>query len=143
MKKDFDNWNILKKRADQLTTTPFFNEREIWWCKVGINIGSEILGKGEVFSRPVLIVKKFSKNSFLAVPLSSKIKNRFGYHKFTFKEREISAVLGEIRKMDSKRLIDKAGKLPDEKFNKIKGELQKMIFDPFNKKRVVVPNGNN
>jgi mRNA interferase MazF len=134
MIKDFDNWNILKKIAEKISTPPSFNEREIWWCRVGVNIGSEILGKGEVFSRPVLILKKFSKNSFIAVPLTSKIKVNFGYHKFTFKEKEICAALSEIRKMDSKRLIDKIGKLPDGKFAELKAELRRVIFDPLFKK---------
>jgi len=125
---NFDNWNLLKKKLNQISLPPFFNEREIWWCSIGINIGCEILGEGKTFSRPVLVLKKLGINNFIAVPLTTKI--RFGYHKFHFKEKEVCAILGEIRKMDSKRLTKKMGKLSDNKFAEIKSELKKLIADP-------------
>lgn len=128
--KDFDKWNTLKKKLDALNKIPFFNEREIWWCSVGINVGSEIFGKGETFSRPVLIIKKFSNHSFLGIPLTTKIKNSHGYYEFTFKGKNICAVLYDLKKMDARRLDDKKGKLSEGEFEILKEELKKMIFDP-------------
>lgn len=61
MEKDFDNWTQIKKGLDTEHKIPFFNEREIWWCSLGVNIGYEIYGKGYVFSRPVLILKKIKR----------------------------------------------------------------------------------
>lgn len=45
MLKDFDNWNILKKKIETDRDEFFCNRREIWWCNLGINTGSESCGK--------------------------------------------------------------------------------------------------
>ena len=129
MEKDFDRWNALKQRLDNATQLPFFNEREIWWCNVGLNIGSEIYGKGKTFTRPILIIRKFNQNSLFALPLSTKIKDKFGYYKFSFREKEICAVLSEIRKIDGRRLSDKIGKISEGEFSKIRQAAKEMIFD--------------
>lgn len=130
MTHDLDQWNSLKKNLNNISKTPFFNEKEIWWCSIGINIGSEIYGKGRTFTRPILVLKKFNKYSFLAIPLSTKIKDISGYFRLNFKGREISAVIKDIKKMDSRRLSDKIGKLSEEKFKEVKEEIKRMIFDP-------------
>jgi len=130
MTKNFDSWNILKKKLDGVDVPPLFNEREIWWCSIGVNIGTEMYGKGGTFTRPVLVLKKFSKNSFLGIPLTTKIKDRFGYYKFSFKEEEVCAVMSDIKKMDSRRLGDKMGELSENKFRQIKLEIEKLIFSP-------------
>src|SRR3989338_8328483 len=46
----------------------FFKQGEVWWCRVGKNVGDEIYGKGEKFARPVLIIKKLTRTTFLALP---------------------------------------------------------------------------
>ncbi|MFA5871014.1 MAG: hypothetical protein WC842_03995 [Candidatus Paceibacterota bacterium] len=56
-KKDFDSWNIQKKKINTREKVIFCNIREIWWCSLGVNIGSEEDGKNELFERPVLILK--------------------------------------------------------------------------------------
>ena len=56
----FDDWNIIKKdvHSSDKNKSLFFNEKEVWWVTIGINIGLEIYGKGSSFTRPVLILKK-------------------------------------------------------------------------------------
>jgi len=39
MKKDFQNWHKIKADIDQFRLSPFFREREIWWCSLGANVG--------------------------------------------------------------------------------------------------------
>jgi hypothetical protein len=46
-KKDFDGWNETKKRTDSRRGAPFYHEREVWWCTLGVNVGSEENGSGE------------------------------------------------------------------------------------------------
>jgi mRNA interferase MazF len=130
MGKNFNDWNEVKKKIDRNQKPPFFNEREIWWCNIGLNIGSEIYGKGQTFTRPILIIRKFSQNSLLALPLTTKVKDRFSYYKFSFKEKEICAALSEIKKIDSRRLADKIGELSNAKFDDVKREVGKIIFNP-------------
>ncbi len=65
MQKDFDKWNEKKKKLDVrvIEETLFFKEAEVWWIHIGLNIGFETNGKGEEFTRPVLILKKYNKFS--------------------------------------------------------------------------------
>lgn len=40
-----DNWNKLQKELSDKTDPIFCNKREIWWCSIGMNIGTELYGK--------------------------------------------------------------------------------------------------
>lgn len=121
--KDFDSWHKVKQKLDVRHPVPVFHEREIWWCSMGVNIGFEVYGKGHIFSRPVLIVRKFSPATFLGVPLSTRKKNSEYYHPITFKGETTSAVFDQVRTMDGRRLADFIVKLPDTQFRLIKKAL--------------------
>ena len=66
--KDFDKWNNIKKSAHNGNIIRSFKDRDIFYVKVGANIGFEQDGKGEEFLRPVLILKKFGQHAFLGIP---------------------------------------------------------------------------
>lgn len=51
----------------------YFHERDIWWYRLGVNIGFEQDGKGSDSSRPVLIIKKFTRHVAWIIPLTDKI----------------------------------------------------------------------
>ena len=74
MKKDFDAWNELKKSIQQNTQEIYFNEAEVWWCTLGINVGHEQDGVGNLAQRPVLVLKKLSAETCVVVPLTSSHK---------------------------------------------------------------------
>lgn len=58
----------------QKDTIHLFNEREIWWCSIGENIGFEGDGKNDMFERPVLILKKYNAEVFFGAPLTTSTK---------------------------------------------------------------------
>ena len=60
MQKDFDNWNESKKLIQNHGENKLYHQRQIWWCSLGLNIGSEQDGTGIAFDRPVLIIKGLS-----------------------------------------------------------------------------------
>ena len=62
MNKDFEAWSKLKITLDCEHNAPVFNEREVWWCCIGVNIGDESNGKNRLHNRPVLVLRKFNKN---------------------------------------------------------------------------------
>lgn len=132
MEKDFNKWSNLKQKLNFDHKTPSFEEREIWWCSIGLNIGHEENGKSELFSRPVLIVRKFNNYIFLGIPLTSKIKehHRF-YHKIYFKDTEQSVMLSQIRVWESRRLTRIKGKLSIEQFKEIRNLLSKIILGDY------------
>jgi hypothetical protein len=79
----FDEWNEEKKKIQQqineeksLTEEEkkdkrvYINEREVWYMKLGQNLGSESNGK-KFFRRPALVIKKVGSMFFVA-PMTTK-----------------------------------------------------------------------
>src|SRR3989344_2648789 len=107
MQKDFDGWNTIKKEVNESIFADYIHEREVWWCSLGINIGFEEDGKNASFERPVLILKKFSKEVVLIVPLSTKVKNHPYHFPHLHYGQEYSALLSQVRVISTKRLLRK------------------------------------
>jgi mRNA interferase MazF len=121
MYKDFDRWNRLKKGLESTSELPTFNEREVWWCSFGMNIGYELFGKGEKFWRPVLVLSKHNAHSFFGLPLGSTIKqNPRHYFRLDFDGRQGSALLSQGRILSTKRLSNLMGTLSETKFHAVK-----------------------
>jgi len=114
----YDKWNSLKQKIEHKNPI-LFNERDILFLSLGQNIGYEQYGKGDEFLRPVVVIKKFNKNIFLGIPLSSKLKNGFFFHTLSFKGRLNSALLLQSRTFDSKRIKYKLATLSHKEYNKL------------------------
>lgn len=128
MEKDFDSWHNLKIQIDSLEHLPTFNEREIWWCSIGMNIGYELYGKNDKFVRPVLILRKHSKFTFFGLPLTSKRKEtRPSYYPLDFQKQEGSVILDQGRTLDSRRLIKLMGKLTPMQVESIRKAFKEII----------------
>ena len=82
----YDLWNDQKKVLAEGNRRFLFKEGEIWWCSLGVNVGTESFGKGETFRRPILIIKKLSSESCIAVPLTSKEKKGTRFQEITLPE---------------------------------------------------------
>lgn len=137
MGKDFKNWHLQKTNIDQKNYKTFFIEREIWFCRLGSNIGFEQDGHGKKFLRPGIILKKFSKYSALIIPLTKSEKK--GQYYFSFKYRlkntktsfyyeKTTAILSQVRFIDCKRLEYSVGIISNKIFIKIKKNLSKLIY---------------
>lgn len=121
MVKRFLEWIGVKQKLHQGEAKPvFFKEGDIWWCALGENIGVEINGKGATFSRPVFVYKKLSRDGFVGIPLSTKLKEGTWYVQFTFKENEVCANLSQIRTFSASRMLEKMGALDEGDVEKIK-----------------------
>ncbi len=125
--KQFDKWNEVKKTTHNSFKNVFFKERDIFWASVGINIGYEQDGKGYVFSRPVLIFKKYNKNIFLGIPLSTKIKNGSFFYNFELNGNMSNALLVQARLYDAKRLENKIGKINIDDFEELKKKFKRLL----------------
>jgi len=122
---NYNNWNNIKKDLSKNTRNINFNQKEIFMTYVGYNIGFEQNGdKNQNFLRPVLVYKKFSKNLFLGIPLTTTEKNSKFYYSFIFKDNKIStAILSQIKLFDSKRCKYRMGQIKDNDF--------KILIDKF------------
>lgn len=126
--KEFDKWIEKKKELhNKHVVPPLFKECDIWWASIGINVGYEEDGKHEKFIRPVLVLKKFNRELFLGVPMSTKLKNNKYYIEVTIAEKIVSALISQIRVFSAKRLQDKLAELDSKDFEKVKNEVVKMI----------------
>ena len=106
MHKDFDGWNSRKKQThDQSEYLPLYRERQVRWCTLGVNVGYEQDGTGEGFSRPVLILKGFSRHVCLVVPLTTSRKsNPYHVPVGMVEGRDAYAVISQLRLIDTRRL---------------------------------------
>lgn len=121
MKKDFDYWNSFKKGLDIKDKYLHPKEKEIWWCSVGLNVGSEVLGKGKFLSRPVLVINAESSESFIGIPLTSKLKNtKYACIIKTEDQKLHTALIYQVKNFDKRRLIGKAYLLNDAEYKKLK-----------------------
>jgi len=125
MKDNFYRWHTIKSALCDKKSRALFHEREVWWSSIGLNVGEEIFGKGESFTRPVLIFKKFTSDSFLALPLTTKIKTGSWYVNIHFQGKPQTIILNQPKTMDRKRLHNRMGTLDDIDFQSI----QKQFID--------------
>ncbi|MBU1252196.1 MAG: type II toxin-antitoxin system PemK/MazF family toxin [Nanoarchaeota archaeon] len=130
MKKDYKIWMPVKSEINNNELGPRgFKEREIWICNVGENIGFEEDGKGNDFTRPVLILKVFNRRFCYVIPLSKTEKRGKYYYEFNGNTGETSvALLSQLKAIDSVRLRDKVGFASKEDFEKIKKQMSELIF---------------
>ncbi len=92
------------------------------------NIGSEENGKNSLFSRPVLILRKFNDRMFLGIPLTSKIKDNKHYFPIVFKDKISCLMLSQMRVFESKRLTTLMGKVPSNQFEEIRLVASKVVL---------------
>lgn len=130
MQKNFKEWSSKKIKINNASKRrPFFHEREIWFCYLGVNIGFEQDGKGHDFFRPIIILRKFNNEIFLSIPLSSVTKDKENayYFLFRFNNKKCSAILSQIRLIDARRLSHKIGTINKIQFLELTKKLKKLI----------------
>lgn len=128
MQKDFDAWNMRKKKIHARNHIPFFHEREVWWCTLGLNVGSEQDG-GLGFRRPILVIKKFGKDLLWGLPLTTTPKHD-EYHIPVPNHADSYVILSQIRLMSSSRLDRRMYKLSKRHLMEIVTRLQRLFPDP-------------
>ncbi|MEK7164287.1 MAG: type II toxin-antitoxin system PemK/MazF family toxin [Patescibacteria group bacterium] len=134
--KDFDKWIVKKKKLhEKVGVPPLFRERDIWWVSVGVNVGYEEDGKDSNYVRPVLIVKKFNREMFLGIPMSTKLKDNKYYVPVTVKNDIVSVMTSQVRVFSSKRIWNKLAELDHGDYAKILEELKSFFILPSSPKQ--------
>ena len=128
MTKDFDRWSEDKKKIHAQHEEKLYHAREIWWCALGVNIGFEQDGSGINAQRPVLVLKGFSKQVCLIIPLTTSTKtNPYHFALGKVDGREAFAIMSQIRLIDTKRLINKVGVIDKVLFESIRKTAKDML----------------
>ena len=120
LENDHDWWSQIKQRISSKKEDVLFKQGEIWWCSFGLNLGEEIYGKGLRFTRPVLIFRKLTHNSFVGLPLTTRGNIGTWYVEITFQDTKNWIMLNQTRSMDKKRLTKRMGTLDDVQFAEVK-----------------------
>ena len=128
MEKDFDSWNKRKKSLHGDTFSGYVHAREVWWCALGINIGVEADGKHDNFERPVLIIRKFNRDSILVVPLTSRPKQNPYHVPFVHEGEEFAAVISQMRLISTNRLLRWIYKMDTGIFTKILASVSEVVL---------------
>ncbi len=121
--KNHDAWNCIKKEINNKEQKSTVRPGEIRWMFCGVNVGSEIDGKGSIFSRPALIVDTIGTNLALVIPMSSKTHDRAGYIPFLFNTRPVSLCIHQMRVVSQKRFFRRIYKVSEDKLREVKHQV--------------------
>ena len=129
MQKDFDGWNEDKKKTDASEEyLPLYYEREVRWCRLGVNIGFEQDGTGRGYSRPVVILRGFSRRVCLVIPLTTSMKkNKYHFALGKIEDMEASAIISQLRLIDTCRLDQHIGVVDKETFKGMRKAVKDML----------------
>lgn len=107
---------------------PRITEGEVWWVAVGENVGVEINGKSEYFSRPVIVFKKLSHLGFMGIPLSTQEHTGSWYVNFRFQGKEVYAALSQAKTFSSSRLYTRLGQVAEDDMEKVKNGFRNLYL---------------
>jgi mRNA-degrading endonuclease toxin of MazEF toxin-antitoxin module len=128
MHKDFDQWNKKKKSVNDRSVVLHYHPREVWWCYVGVNVGTEQDGDAERFLRPVVIIRGFGPNACLIVPLTtSKKEHAMRIDVGLVDSKQARANISQIKVVDTRRLLEKVCIMGKPAFEAIRKAIRDMI----------------
>ncbi len=118
---NFDDWNHKKKQLHGSHPKILFKEGQIWWCSLGVNVGEEVLGKGPLYRRPVIVIRKITHSPCVVIPTTTQEK-RAGSWYFPFEVNNLKrwAMVYQIRFISSRRLSNRESTLSDPDFQALK-----------------------
>jgi mRNA interferase MazF len=127
--KDFSTWMLVKGQIHNKCKSPFYHEREVWWCSVGLNVGFETDGKGSTYARPILIIKDFNHATFWCLPVTTRIKKSLYHINIDINDGvPQQVVLSQLRVLDAKRLEERIGTIDEKAFCEIKAAITRFLM---------------
>jgi len=111
--KDYKDWMRVKTLINNEAPIRSIKEGDVWWAAMGENVGVELDGKNEKYSRPVVVLKKHGKFCFTGVPLTSREHDGSWYVSFEFQMKKQTAVLLQTKLFDVRRLYERIGRVPN------------------------------
>ena len=94
---------------------------------MGVNVGSEIDGKGESFTRPALVIHVIGSHLALVVPMSTKVKEVAGYVPFEWKGVTTALCLHQTRIVSQKRILSRKGRISKTRLKEVKSQVARFF----------------
>ena len=117
----FFEWIGLKEKLHRSDhQPPFVSERDLWWASLGQNVGSEVNGKSDRLSRPVLIMRKLAHGFYLVAPTTTKLREGTWYVHVRLGSQDEYVCLNQIRTIDYRRLSSKVGQIDTDDFDRVR-----------------------
>ena len=118
--KRFVEWIARKEKLHvQAHKPPLISEGDFWWLGFGENIGREMNGNGQKFTRPAVILRKLAHGFYLVAPTTTKKHEGSWYAHIRHRGVDEYVCLHQIRTIDYRRLDRKIGQIDTEDFSRI------------------------
>lgn len=122
--KKHQQWVKVKQKLDVSSDNIYVRAGEIRWVSIGVNIGSEIDGKGPSFTRPCLILHVIGGSLALVIPFTSQKKtNKQFYQRVKLGHFDSYVCLSQLRIVSQKRIFKRIIKMPAEQFRALKQDI--------------------
>ena len=95
---------------------------------LGENVGSEMNGKSDLFSRPAVVVKKLSRGFILVAPTTSMPHQGSWYVKIKHAGKDTFVCLHQIRTIDYRRLSSQLGRIDESDFETVKKAFHRLYI---------------
>ncbi len=105
--KKYDDWSEKKKTLNNRSyIPPEVKIGDVYWFSFGLNIGKEIDGKSNNYTRPAVIYKIITRTSFLVIPLTTSEYFYDSWHMEIINHKQEKTLLcfNNIRVMDFRRM---------------------------------------
>lgn len=127
VQSDFDRWANVKKSLEFRGKPVPVKRGEVYWVGLGMNVGSEIDGKGRRFARPMVVLRVINRYSFIGVPLTTKAHDWPGFVRFEYNGVTEYALMQQVRVTSTKRLYNRIGRLDPAVTDYLRSELKDFL----------------
>ena len=103
-RKDFIGWARIAEEVEKRELGLMVRKGGIYWANIGVGIGSEEVGKGNRFTRPVLVLAKINERTVYAIPITSQPKHRRDYREIIVAGKTEFLIVCQGRPLDVLRL---------------------------------------
>lgn len=128
-KSHISSWYQLHNLSPQKSHARVL-ERDVWWCLFDMHSGEFHGGRGEYFSRPVIIMKKRARGVFLVLPLTTDTYSHYSTHSVSVEIGDgvkRKALLAQTSLIDVQCLRNKFAIIPRKQFQMLKKSLASFV----------------
>ncbi len=127
--KNFEQWNLIKQQINYENRSVRIRAGDVCWIFVGVNVGSEIDGKGESFLRPALILNVMGDDLVLIIPLTSKQKQLPRYIPLEIQDRTSFLCLHQLKVVSQNRILRRIEHISDSRLASVRHNV--LLFHNF------------